>query len=83
MELISTWRNERIYLFSFDDIKAIVSITRIKDRKGTLLQVQSSITNDFETYGMKEVKQRLIDAANEQVNKVNDWNERKTNEKLR
>lgn len=65
MKVINKWDNETLYLFEYEGKRTNVTIARIRDRKGTLLRVQTSITNDFETYDMTEVKSKLMAASKE------------------
>lgn len=57
---INHWHNETLYHCITDDLTIPFTVQSVRDKKGMLHRVESSYTGMFETYSMKEAKQRIV-----------------------
>lgn len=57
--ILNKWSKTVLYSVSWQKKVINVEVESIADRIGALKRVQSSITNDFEEYGMQAVKNRI------------------------
>lgn len=60
--ILNRWDKTVLYAVSWNKLTVNVEVETVKDAIGYLKRVNSSVTNDFETYGMQSVKDKVNDA---------------------
>lgn len=65
---INNWDKTTLYQAEIGKHTFNVEVERIKDRRGTLLRAESSLTGYFECYGLDVLKNKLQTAYNIQYN---------------
>ena len=61
---VHSWKDNAVYQATNSKLTIIFSIESVRDRVGTLKRVMCSQTNDFESYSMAEIKNKIASHFN-------------------